>query len=142
MFEELRRSALEAAIIALEGEGESIAEIARARAPRESGALAEEIFATGAERTGEGEYTVRIISPDPHGRASDPNARDPDRYNVPAFQEFGARHHDAQPYMRPALEERRADIANNIAKAVKRATKKARVERRKLKVTLKAIEGA
>lgn len=139
MLEAIARAVRQAAVDQLNEEAEAVADAARAGAPG-SGALRSNISTQPAVQEG-GVWTATVFSADPYHRASDPNAQDPSRYNVPAFNEFGTRHMDAQPYMRPALEGRRSAIPQAIGQAVGEAASKGGRQtagRKKVRFKLKA----
>lgn len=72
------------------------------------GRLRGEIFATPPSRTGS-RAEAWVISPTSYAR----------------FQEFGTRHNRAHPFLRPAAEESRADVAALIGAAIGRAARTA-----------------
>ena len=71
------------------------------------GRLRGEIFATPAKMTGD-RAEAWVISPTPYAK----------------YMEFGTRHNRAHPFLRPALEESRQDIASAVRDSVARASKK------------------
>lgn len=123
MFEEISRRVKAAAVERLNEAAGQVAATARARAP---GSLGAHVVVEEAAPDGEHSWTARVVSLDPHGRASDPKAIDPGRYNVPAFHEFGTRSMAARPYMRPALDEAAPAIVEDMQQAVTEAARGAR----------------
>lgn len=136
MFEDVAAKVRQAAVQALQNEAEEVASLARSRA---RGSLAGNI-SVELEQDGDSHWTATVFSADPYGRAGDSKAKDPSKYNVPAFQEFGTRYQAARPYMRPALEDRRENLPEAIGAAVTNAAQHTRSGgvRRKVRVTLKA----
>lgn len=134
MLEEIAAKVKAAAVRQLNEEARVVAELAAAKAPGEK--LGPAIYVDEAAQDGS-LWTARVVSPDPYHRSEDPKAADPSRYNVPAFQEFGTRHNAAHPYMRPALEERRVAIVENVASAARGAARKARVRSSKKVIRMK-----
>ena len=67
------------------------------------GRLRDEIYATDAMVEGN-RVSVRVISPTPYAK----------------YQEFGTRHNAAHPFLRPALEESRANVVGQISAAIGR----------------------
>jgi hypothetical protein len=132
MLESIAAQIREAARSQLLHEAEQVGEAARSRAP---GSLASHITVE-LEQDDESHWTAIVFSADPHGRSSDQKAKDPARYNVPAFNEFGTVNMAARPYMRPALEGRRQAIVEGVGEAVSKAAKKARAVRIRGKIRL------
>lgn len=123
-----------AAVAALNDEAEKLAELARSKAPKRKdprpghpgGELQKSIEAIEAVQDGEHHWTARVVARAPYAR----------------FVEFPTVRTEAQPFLRPAVEESRETFVRNVSASVQAATRqaKAKTVSRKIEIKLKAEE--
>lgn len=102
---------------ALRKGGKRVRDEARRLAPVETGALKKSIKVRAARNLRRGSFGIAVLTGTRAELGISPEAK----YYYPAVVEFGGRGHDAQPYLRPAMDATRTEVLGLVKQAIREA---------------------